>query len=76
MTSQVIVNIDSELKKVAMAKVKKDWITMKALLGYFLKWYVENKITIWAQIIREYDIEDIQVNKKLQNKMNGLSNLL
>ena len=52
MTSQVVVNIDAELKKIAMAKAKKDGITMKALLGYFLKWYVEDEITIGAKFRR------------------------
>ena len=55
---------------------KKEWITMKALLSLFLKWYIENEITLWARIRREYDIEDIKVNKKLQDKMNNLSKLL
>lgn len=76
MESQVVVNIDSNLKKIAMDKAKKEWITMKALLSLFLKWYIENEITLWARIRREYDIEDIKVNKKLQNKMNNLSKLL
>lgn len=57
MTSQVIVNIDTELKNKAMAMAKKEGLTMKALLSFLLKWYTDHSITLWARIERDYETE-------------------
>ena len=62
MTSQVVVNIDTLLKETAMKMAKKEGLTMKALLSFLLKWYVEKEITLWARSGRDYitnfEIED------------------
>jgi len=47
MNSQVVFNIDSELKQKAMQKAKKDGITMKTLLNLFLKWYVDEDFNLF-----------------------------
>lgn len=40
MESQMVIHIDSELKKKAMEMAKKEGLTMKALMCCLLKWYV------------------------------------
>lgn len=55
MNSQIVANIDSELKSKAMAKAKKEWITLKAIISIFLKWYVEDQIYISAKWICSVD---------------------
>lgn len=57
MNSQVVVNIDTELKNKAMAMAKKEWLTMKALLSFLLKWYTDHSITLWARVERDFDTE-------------------
>jgi len=90
MNSQVVVNINSELKKKAMTMAKAEWLTMKALLSFLLKWYVEEKIEIWAKFtsferdygeleieeLSEEEIKIINSSDKLRNAPNILSQLL
>lgn len=49
MTSQIVANIDSELKEKAMKMAKKEGLTMKALLSFLLKGYIDRAIIIWAR---------------------------
>jgi len=87
MTSQVVVNIDTELKNKAMAMAKKEWLTMKALMSFLLKWYTDHSITLWARLEREYEtdlevipwtkeelkfLEEDSELKELWNKFNNL----
>lgn len=63
MTSQIVANINTELKNKAMAMAKAEWLTMKALLSFLLKWYVEEEIHIWARFTsfeRDYWILEIE----------------
>jgi len=70
MTSQIVANINTELKNKAMAMAKEEWLTMKALLSFLLKWYTEKKIEIWAKFSsfeRDYwnlEIEELTKNEK------------
>ncbi len=57
MTSQVVVNIDTKLKNKAMKMAKKEWLTMKALMSFLLKWYTEHNITLGTKVCRDYDTE-------------------
>lgn len=90
MTSQIVANINTELKNKAMAMAKAEWLTMKALLSFLLKWYVEEEIHIWARFSsfeRDYwklEIEELNEEEKeiinsssiLQNAHSELSNLI
>ena len=83
MTSQIVANIDSDLKKQAMEMAKKNWITLKSLISLLLKSYVEKDIKLWARMQRNYsifssekEVEDIKVSHKVQKKMNELSDLI
>lgn len=60
MNSQVVVNIDTELKNKAMSMAKKQWLTMKALMSFLLKWYTDNSITLWARLERDYS-SDLEI---------------
>jgi len=55
MTSQIVANINTELKNKAMAMAKKEWLTMKALLSFLLKWYVKKEIKIWTTFTKSYE---------------------
>jgi len=90
MNSQLVANINLDLKNKAMEMAKKDWLTMKALLSFLLKAYVEKEIKIKASISshkREYgnfeieDLNDDELNiinssKILKNASQELSLLL
>ncbi len=70
MTSQVVVNIDTDLKNKAMAMAKKQGITMKALMGFLLQWYVEEQIEVGARFTHferdywELTIEELSEEEK------------
>ena len=55
MTSQIVANINTELKNKAMAMAKEEWLTMKALLSFLLKWYVKKEIEIWTTFTKSYE---------------------
>lgn len=88
MNSQVVVNIDTELKQKAMKMAKKEGLTMKALLSFLLKWYVEDEIVLWAKIKRWYfsnleiewwsqkEIDNLNNNKNLKSLWSKLNTLL
>ena len=71
MTSQIVANINTELKNKAMAMAKEEWLTMKALLSFLLKWYVKKEIEIWASfssLKRDYwtlEIEELSEEEEL-----------
>lgn len=90
MTSQIVANINTELKEKAMIMAKEEWLTMKALLSFLLKWYVEKEIEIWAKFTsleRDYwtleieeltdeEMEIINSSEKLRNAPKIFSKLL
>ncbi len=45
MDSQIVANIDSELKEKAMKMAKEEGLTLKAVLSFLLKWYIEKEFT-------------------------------
>jgi len=49
MTSQMVVNIDTELKNKAMKMAKKQGLTMKALMGFLLQLYIDEEVEIVAR---------------------------
>lgn len=90
MTSQIVANINTELKNKAMAMAKAEWLTMKALLSFLLKWYVEEEIHIWARFTsfeRDYwkleieplkweEIDFLMNDTELELKRNKLNELI
>jgi len=90
MTSQMVVNIDTELKKKAMAMAKKQGLTMKALMGFLLQWYIEKEIEVWAKFhsferdyweltiepLNDEEMKIINWSKELKNAHKKLSKLL
>jgi len=75
MTTQIIFKTDSDLKNAFINKVKHDWISLKAFLTYCIRAYLQWKIQLWIQATWEQEVEDVEVNTKIQNKMDKIANL-
>lgn len=77
MSSQVSFTTDVELKKKALAKAKKEGITLKAILLYSMKAYVEGKLHFGVISSEEPEVEKITFdNKEIHSKAQKLANLL
>lgn len=78
MTTQVSFTADEDLKNRALQKAKDEGITLKTLLIYSMKGFVEGKISIGiisADI--EPDIEELTFkNKSINEKAQKLAKLL
>ena len=75
MNSQIVANINTELKNKAMEMAKKEWLTMKALLSFLLKWYVEEKIEIWAKFTSfERDYGELEIEELSEEEKDFLMN--
>jgi len=69
MTSQVSFTADNELKKKALEKAKKEGISLKTVLVYSMKAFVEGKIQFGVltqdeQIVEEINFNDPQILEK------------
>lgn len=68
MTSQVSFTADEELKNLALEKAKSQGITLKALLTYAMKGFVEGKISLTLDTsdqepeVEELFFEDAKLN--------------
>ena len=88
MNSQIVANIDSDLKKAAMDMAKKNWITLKSLISILLKSYVDKEIKLWARMQRDYcsgfeqeewtleEIKLLENDKDLKKIEKGFNNLI
>lgn len=78
MTTQVSFVTDSELKNKALQKAKNEGITLKALLTYAMKSFVEGEISLGLTIInKEQDVEEfIFDSKSINEKAAKLTKLL
>ena len=63
MTTQVSFTTDQKLKKVAMQKAKQQGITLKAVMVFALKGYVEGKI-VFGMGTLDPDVEELEVTDK------------
>jgi len=69
MTSQVSFTADNDLKQKALDKAKKEGVSLKTVLVYSMKAYVEGKIqfgmlTEDKQIVEEVSFDDPQILAK------------
>ena len=77
MNSQVSFIANSELKKKALDKAKNEGITLKAILLYSMKAYVEGQIKFGLLGNSDSDVEEITfTDKNIQTKAQRLANLL
>lgn len=75
MTSQIVANINTELKNKAMAMAKKEWLTMKALLSFLLKGYIKKEIEIWAKFTsHERDYGELEIEELNEEEKDFLMN--
>jgi hypothetical protein len=76
MTTQVSFTADAELKKKALKKAKKEGITLKTILLYSMKAYVEGKIHFGVTSRQEPEIEEIIFeDSAIQRKAKKLMNV-
>ena len=76
MTTQVSFTTDQKLKRVAMQKAKQQGITLKAVMVFALKGYVEGKIVFGMNTLHP-DVEELQVtDKELIRKSQKIAKLL
>lgn len=78
MTTQVSFTTDEDLKVRALKKAKEEGITLKTLLVYSMKSFVDGKITLnLVTTTNEPDVEEISFdNKELNEKAEKLAKLL
>ncbi len=71
MTSQVSFTADNDLKKKALEKARKEGVSLKTVLVYSMKAFVEGKIqfgilTEDQQIVEEISFNDPQIKAKAE----------
>lgn len=77
MTTQVSFTTDPSLKKKALLKARQEGITLKTILTYSLKAFVEGKIALSIITKEEPEVEEIIFNdKKINEKAKKLADLL
>lgn len=78
MSTQVSFTADKNLKDKALEKAKQEGITLKALLTYSMKSFVDGKISFTLITAKEEpEVEDLVFeNKKLTAKAKKLAKLL
>lgn len=78
MATQVSFTADKDLKRKALLKAKNEGITLKAVLIYAMKGFVEGKISLGLQIENnEPDVQELSfADKKLNKKASRLAKLL
>jgi len=77
MNSQVSFMANSELKKKALDKAKREGITLKTILLYSMKAYVDGKIQFGILNERGAEVEEITIkDQAIQTKAQKLANLL
>lgn len=78
MITQISFTADENLKDRAMQKAKSEGITLKALLTYSMRSFVEGKMKLGIMATNsETDVEEIIFNnKKLNDKARKLAKLL
>lgn len=75
--AQISFMSDAELKKKALEKAKREGITLKTILCYSMKAYVENKIHFGIVQEEEPEIEEIHFeSEEIQQKAEQLAHLL
>lgn len=78
MLSQISFTADDILKKQALEKAKKEGITLKTVLIYSMKNYVEGKVEFY--LFPKYEEPEVHevvfIDKKLRSKADKLAKLL
>jgi hypothetical protein len=78
MMTQISFTADQNLKKMALEKAKNEGLTLKALLTYAMKSYVENKISLHLTASPDkLEVEEVHfTDKKINQKAKKLAQLL
>lgn len=78
MTTQISFTADESLKNKAMEKAKREGITLKALLTYSMRSFVEGKMKLdLVSTIGEVDVGEMMfTDKRLNEKAKKLAKLL
>lgn len=65
--------IDSETKNKAVQKAKDDNLSFSAVVRILLSDYASGRIEIGARTKNTYEVTEIEVDNKIQEKMDALS---
>jgi len=77
MLAQVTFKTDDELKRQALAKAKRDGITLKAFFTYCMRSYTSGGLDLGIVYqTPEREVEEIPVTPRIQNKMDNIARLL
>ncbi|MEK7545077.1 MAG: hypothetical protein AAB551_03015 [Patescibacteria group bacterium] len=77
MTSQISFTADNSLKQKVLEKTKREGLTLKAVLLYSMKAYLENQIRFGILHDQEVDVEEVFFDdKKIHSKARKLAKLL
>lgn len=77
MTTQVSFITDEELKNKALERAKEEGLTLKTVLVYAMKGFVEGKIKFGIVTTEESEVEEIHFdNEEIQTKAKRLAKLL
>lgn len=77
MITQVSFTADEGLKKKALEKAKKEGVTLKTVLLYSMKAYVDDKIRFGIMTQNEPEVEEISFdNAEIKGKAGKLAKLL
>ena len=75
MGTQVVFMADPRLKSLTLEKLRQEGITLKTLLNFCMKEYVQGKFRFGLEYC-EPEVEIIPINKELQKKMDRIAQLL
>ncbi len=67
--AQIMFTTDEELKLQTMRKLKKEWSSLKALLQYAMRAYVNDKISLGILIVDDEDVWTPELEKTYQERM-------
>lgn len=70
-TAQIVFTTDSALKKKTLEKLKKEWSTLKSLLQYTMRAYLQGRISLG--IVVEDDLWTTELEADYQSKSQDFS---
>lgn len=66
--AQIMFTTDEELKQQTMRKLKKEWSSLKALLQYAMRAYVDDQISLGIRIVED-DVWTTELENIYQERM-------
>jgi len=67
-TAQIVFTTDTELKAKTLQKLKKEWSTLKSLLQYTMKAYLQGKISLGIVLDDDMWTEQLEADYQAKSK--------